>query len=109
MQIKFSLDKTSLKKIGKGALIAVGSTLVAYAANNVDAIREAFKDSPILASLVTAFAGIAINIAKEWIAGEKRKTLEGHEDAVDQKVLDIVSDVKEEAKDQVIEDIKNNS
>lgn len=106
-QIAFSFDRTSLKKIGKGALIATGSALVAYLANNVPAIADAFKDSPILASLVTAFAGIGLNIAKEYFAGAQRQALNGRDEEVGAKVAEIVDDIKTEAKEQVAKDVIN--
>lgn len=101
MQIKFAFDRTSLKKIGKGALIAIGSALVTYLASNVDGIAAAFKDSPVLAALVTAFAGIAINAAKEWLSGVDQKTLTEKNDQVVVKVQDLVDDVKIQAVDEV--------
>ena len=105
MQIAKTFDRTSLKKIGKGALIAIGSALVAYFANNMDGVAAAFKDSPLLAAVVTAFAGIAINAAKEYISGVDRKTLEEQPGAVSAKVADIVEDIKVQA----VEEVKENS
>lgn len=105
-QIANSFDRTSLKKIGKGALIALGSALVAYLANNMDGVAAAFKDSPLLASVVTAFAGIAINAAKEYLAGVDRQTLEEQSGAVSAKVEDIVEDIKEQAVEEVKKDSK---
>lgn len=99
-QIARSFDRTSLKKIGKGALIALGSALVAYLANNVSGVAEAFKDSPILASIVTAFAGIAINVAKEWISGVERQNA-GVSPEVKEIVQDLKDQVTEEAKKEV--------
>lgn len=100
MQTRFSFDRTSLKKIGKGALIALGSALIAYLANNIQGIADAFKDSPILASLVTAFAGIAINVAKEWLAGVDRQA---HTASISPQVVEIVEELKEQVKEDVKE------
>lgn len=97
-QIRYTFDRTSLKKIGKGALIAIGSALVAYLANNVEGIGQAFKDSPILASLVTAFAGIAINAAKEYLAGVDRQALDAPSSL---EVTEIVQDLEQQIKEDV--------
>lgn len=97
-QIKFSFDRTSLKKIGKGALIALGSALVAYLANNMDGVAAAFKDSPLLASVVTAFAGIAINAAKEYLAGVDRQELDTPSSP---EVTEIVQDLEQQIKEDV--------
>lgn len=101
MQISHSFDRTSLKKIGKGAVIAVGSAFVAYLASNVNGIADAFKDSPLLAALVTAFAGIVINMAKEYLAGVDRQTLTNNPVAVAEKVGDIVDEIKVQAVEEV--------
>jgi len=106
MQIAYTFDRKSLIKIGKGALIAVGSALVTYLASNVGSIADAFKDSPLLAALVTAFAGIAINAAKEWLSGVDRKTLAEQPYEIRDKVSDIVDDLKMQAVDEVKEDSK---
>ncbi len=115
MQIAKTWDRTSLKKIGKGLLISLGGALLAgFVIFGLEVNDFILNSDPINWRAVVfacwgAFATSIINAGKEYFSGADRQMLEGHEEAVDQKVLDIVSDVKEEAKDQVIEDIKNNS
>ena len=67
-QIAFQLDKASLIKIGKGALIAVGGAAGIALLQYFGALKI---DNPVLASLVAWVVPVGINFVKEWMAGEK--------------------------------------
>lgn len=66
-QIKNSLDKETLIKIGKGALIAAGGAGALYLLNALGTIEI---NNPILASFIAWFVPVAINAVKEYIRGE---------------------------------------
>lgn len=67
MQIKNSFDKDSLKKIGKGALIAGGGAMALYLLNVLETIQ---LSDPFLTAFVSWFVPVAINAVKEWMKGE---------------------------------------
>ena len=63
-QIKNQFDKTTLVKIGKGALIAATGALALYILDWVSAL-----DLGTLTPLVAALVPIMVNAIKEWRAG----------------------------------------
>ena len=63
---KYSLNTGDGKKIGKGALIAVGSALVVYAAEILPQVD--FKGYTPLA---VALGAVLINLARKYLAGRK--------------------------------------
>jgi len=64
-QIAFSFDKESLKKVGKGALIAVGGTLCTYLLENLTSL-----DFGAYTGIVVALMSIIINSIREYIKGQ---------------------------------------
>lgn len=66
MQQAFSFDKTTLIKIGKGFLIAIGGAALTYFAEFI-----ANTDFGVYTAAVVAIASILINAGKEFIAGKK--------------------------------------
>jgi len=63
-QIKFSFDKETLKKIGKGALIALGSAALTALAEYLSGID--FGEYTVA---VMAVVGIVINGVREYFKG----------------------------------------
>jgi hypothetical protein len=57
----------TLKKIGKGALIAATGTAALYILDAVGTIDFGSVATPLVAALVPIF----VNIIKEWMAGNK--------------------------------------
>lgn len=64
-QVAFSLDKASLIKIGKGALIAGGGALIVYVLQEV-----AKADFGVYSPAIGAICAILINAFKEFVAGK---------------------------------------
>lgn len=64
-QSKNSFDKASLKKIGKGALIAGGGALIVYLLECLQGM-DFGQATPV----IVALAAIIINSVKEWRAGK---------------------------------------
>jgi hypothetical protein len=64
MQIAYSFDSESLKKIGKGALIAAGGALCTYLLENLSQVNFGAY-TPILVAVFS----ILINSVKEHING----------------------------------------
>jgi len=69
MQIKNSFDNETLKKIGKGALIAMTAGL---ALGFFDYLGTVDFTNPTLTYLVATLTPVAVNAIKEWRAGEQR-------------------------------------
>ena len=65
MQLRNSFDKTTLIKIGKGALIAGGGALAVYLLQALS-LMDFGQSTPI----VVAFCSILINVIKEYRAEE---------------------------------------
>ena len=63
-QIKNQFDKTTLIKIGKGALIAATGTLALYLLDWFGSL-----DLGVYTPLVAAIVPIAVNAIKEWRKG----------------------------------------
>jgi len=63
-QVAQSFDQKSLKKIGKGAIIAGGGAVLTYILQYLSAM-----DFGIFTPLVVALCGIAINATKEYFSG----------------------------------------
>lgn len=64
MQTENSFDKETMKKIGKGALIAGGGAILTYCAENIGNI-----DFGVYTPLVVAILSIVINMVKEYRKG----------------------------------------
>ena len=62
---KYELNKEDGVKIGKGALIAIGSVLITYAAQTIPNVNFG-QYTP----LVVGFSGILINFAKKFLASQ---------------------------------------
>ena len=70
-QIKYSFDKDSLIKIGKGALIALtGSAALGL----LDYFGKLQINNPFLAGFMVWFVPVAVNAVKEWLAGVQKPT-----------------------------------
>lgn len=63
-QIKYSFDKTTLLKIGKGALIAATGAIALYLLDAAGKI-EVGTFTPIIGAIVP----ILVNAVKEWMKG----------------------------------------
>ena len=63
-QVKYSLDEESLKKIGKGFLIAVGGLGATYLQDLIPNI-----DWGQYAPIAVAVNSVVINIIREWLKG----------------------------------------
>lgn len=66
-QIKYSFDKASLIKIGKGAAIAAGGAAALAVLDYIGAVEIS---EPILASFVAWLVPVLINLVKEWMKGQ---------------------------------------
>lgn len=64
-QVKYSFDKESLIKIGKGALIALGGCLLTYLAEQLP-----FVDFGSYTPVAVSVFSFLINAGKEWIKGQ---------------------------------------
>lgn len=64
-QIKYHFDKTTLQKIGKGALIAASGAAGLYILGTIGKIDFGSAWTPIVAMLIP----IAVNALKEWMKG----------------------------------------
>lgn len=62
---KYSLNKSDLQSIGKGAAIAIGSALITYLIELLPSID--FGD---MTPVVVAIAGILLNSARKYIGGK---------------------------------------
>lgn len=69
-QQAWSFDKTTLQKIGKGFLIAMGGALGTWMLGNVDLISSLFVQNPMLASLVTALISFVGNFLYQLSKGK---------------------------------------
>ena len=67
MQKKYSFDRESLIKIGKGAMIAGTGAAALYILDAAGTIDFGSSITPIIAVLIP----IAVNAIKEYMAGEK--------------------------------------
>lgn len=104
MQIAYTLDRASLRKIGKGTLISLGSVTVVFLGNHyVEIIRSLLVEHPLGAAFLTGIAGVLINSVREFIAGVSAQTVAADGTAVVGKIDDIVSDIQEQAVKQVEE------
>jgi hypothetical protein len=65
MQKSFTMDKTSLTKIGKGILIAMGGAGLTYLAQYVGE-----TDFGVYTPIVVMVMSIIINATKEYISGK---------------------------------------
>jgi hypothetical protein len=66
MQTAYKLDKVTLCKIGKGALIAMGGVLCTYLLEVIPGI-----DFGSLTPAIVGISSIVINAIREWIKGQK--------------------------------------
>lgn len=66
-QIRYQFDKTTLKKIGRGALIAVSAGAGIALLQFVGTLEI---NNPTLAVLVATLVPTMINAIKEWQAGD---------------------------------------
>ena len=68
MQVKYRFDKETLRKIGRGALIALagttGTVLLQYATNS---------NFGAYTPVVTAGISILVNIAREYVKGQPQQ------------------------------------
>lgn len=68
MQIAYSFDKETIKKIIKGAAIAAcGAGALAF----LDYLGKVQIDNPYLASGITFIVPVLVNMVKEWMSGIK--------------------------------------
>jgi len=67
-QIKGRLDLVSLKKVGRGALIALTGGAVLALLNYVGTIHIS---SPILAGFIAWLVPTLTNLVREWLKGEE--------------------------------------
>lgn len=67
MQIKYSFDKTTLIKIGKGALITFTGAGTIAVLGYIGALKI---DNPTLAGLIALIIPILVNSIREWMKGE---------------------------------------
>ncbi len=65
-QIKYSFDKTTLTKIGKGALIAGTGALALYILNAIGGLN---LQNPLLVSVIAWIVPTLTNLIKEWMRG----------------------------------------
>lgn len=70
MQIAWKFDKTTLKKMGKSALLLAGGAVVTYALDNVLQLIGAFGIPDSYKPVVLAASTWVLNGIKEWIAGQ---------------------------------------
>lgn len=63
---KYSFSSADLKKIGKGALIALGGAALAYFAELLPKIEWGSW-----APVATALGAVLVNAGMKWIAGQK--------------------------------------
>lgn len=66
IQKKYSFDSITLKKIGRGALIAGTGAIALYILGALGAIDFGSTITPIVAALIP----ILVNIVREWLKGE---------------------------------------
>jgi hypothetical protein len=64
-QVAYSFDKESVKKIGKGILIAGGAAILTYLAENLGNF-----DFGNYTGIVVAVLSILINIGKSYVEGK---------------------------------------
>lgn len=69
MQLAFSFDKESLKKISVSLLRTVGAAALVWLGSNIDAIGATIKD-PSVAVIVTLVIRSLITVADEYRKGE---------------------------------------
>lgn len=69
MQVAYSFDKETLKKIGVSLAKTLGSAVLVWLGSNIDAIGSAIKD-PTIAVMVTLVIRSLITIADEWRKGQ---------------------------------------
>ena len=77
MSQQYSLNKTDLAKIGKGALIAVGGALLTYLTAIVSDINFTinYQDTALnLTPFVSAILSILINTGWKFIENQKTKS-----------------------------------
>ena len=68
-QVKYSFDKETLIKIGKGALIALtGSAALGL----LDYFGQLQINNPALASFMVWLVPVAVNAIKEWMKGTQK-------------------------------------
>jgi hypothetical protein len=68
MQIQYSFDKVTLKKIGKGLLISMSGAAALAGLNYIQTIQI---DNPLIATLVVILVPSLVNTVKEYIKGEE--------------------------------------
>jgi hypothetical protein len=71
MQQAWKLDKETLGKIGRGAILAGGGAVLTFLASNTDLVAALFADHPMAASVATALISVALNAVKEWSKGSE--------------------------------------
>lgn len=67
-QIKYSFDKTTMGKIGRGALISATGALALYLLNALQEISLGSMWVPIVGAVVP----ILVNMVREWMKGESK-------------------------------------
>lgn len=60
----FSLNKTDLLKIGKGAIFALGAALLTYLAH----VIAGFDFGPTWTPIITALVAIVMNALHKWLS-----------------------------------------
>jgi hypothetical protein len=71
MQVKNSFDPETLKKIGKGALIAATGTAGLYILGAIGKLDFGSAITPIIAALIPIF----VNIIREWLKGKEKEVI----------------------------------
>jgi hypothetical protein len=67
MQTKYSFDKTTLIKIGKGALITFTGAGTIAVLGYIGALNI---ENPTLAGLIALIIPVLVNTIREWMKGE---------------------------------------
>lgn len=68
-QIKYSFDKTTLKKIGLGFLYGLSTAIIAGGT----AYTQGASGKVLVGILITSFTGSVFNTIREYIKGDTKK------------------------------------
>jgi len=63
-----SLNKTDLKKIAIGALLAAVSGALVYLGAEVDTLADYFGEHTLLGAGLVTFAPVLVNFARKWVS-----------------------------------------
>jgi len=112
MQIAYTFDRASLKKIGKGLLISLagaalaGFVVLALQLNGFILDADPINWRAVIYACWGAFSTSIINTAKEWFAGMDKAILVENKGEVIDKVSDMADELVDSLKEKAVQDVK---